>query len=109
MARRIVSAAALFEYGDIKFVVPSPRHMDSTFHDINKRFILPQVRNLIDGGYALQTADIYQYYTQGFIDTWGNFHTRTEAWKIAESHGQIIKRVGGDDTDGGTLYSENLY
>lgn len=37
------------------------------------------------------------------------FVTRTEAWKIAEAAGQIIRRCGGDDADGGTLYSENLY
>ncbi len=37
------------------------------------------------------------------------FVTRQEAWKIAEAAGQIRYRCGGDDADGGTLYSENLY
>ena len=46
---------------------------------------------------------------QGFIDRMGQFHTRTDAWKIAQEANQIIRRCGGDDTDGGTLYSENLY
>ena len=46
---------------------------------------------------------------QGFVDQRGNFLTRKEAWKIASNAGQIIHRVGGDDRDGGTLYSENLY
>jgi hypothetical protein len=46
---------------------------------------------------------------QGFIDNRGNYLSRTEAWKIAENAGQIVRRVGGDDKDGGTLYSENLY
>lgn len=46
---------------------------------------------------------------QGFLDNKGRFHTRREAWKIAEAAGQILRRVGGDTTDGGTLYSENLY
>ena len=46
---------------------------------------------------------------QGFIDNHGNFLSRTEAWKVAETAGQIIRRVGGDDSNGGTLYSENLY
>lgn len=46
---------------------------------------------------------------QGFIDNRGVFLSRTEAWKVAEAAGQIIRRCGGDDTDGGTLYSENLY
>jgi hypothetical protein len=46
---------------------------------------------------------------QGFIDQFGNFLTRTEAWRIAFSQGQVIRRCGGDHADGGTLYSENLY
>lgn len=46
---------------------------------------------------------------QGFIDQLGQFHTRTEAWKIAEAAGQILYRCGGDTANGGTLYSENLY
>lgn len=46
---------------------------------------------------------------QGFVDNKGEFLTRTEAWKVAVNAGQIIKRVGGDTADGGTLYSENLY
>ena len=46
---------------------------------------------------------------QGFIDSWGVFYNRQDAWKIAEENNQIIRRVGGDTKDGGTLYSENLY
>lgn len=46
---------------------------------------------------------------QGFIDNRGNFHAREAAWQIALSANQIIRRVGGDDKNGGTLYSENLY
>ena len=43
---------------------------------------------------------------QGFIDQFGKFHTREEAYVIAKAAGQIIHRCGGDD---GVLYSENLY
>jgi len=46
---------------------------------------------------------------QGFIDQQGFWLTRQEAWKVAEAAGQIIRRCGGDEADGGTLYSENLY
>lgn len=46
---------------------------------------------------------------QGFVDQHGTFVTRTEAWDIANAAGQIIRRVGGDEMNGGTLYSENLY
>lgn len=49
--------------------------------------------------------------SQGFIDQFNNFYTRKEAWIIAETNGQIIRRVGGDmSLDGeGKLFSENLY
>jgi len=46
---------------------------------------------------------------QGFIDQFGKFYTREEAWKIAEKNGQIKRRVGGDTINGGKLFSENLY
>ena len=46
---------------------------------------------------------------QGFVDNKYQFLNRTEAWKVAEAAGQIKRRCGGDTTDGGTLYSENLY
>ena len=49
------------------------------------------------------------YTEQGFIDQRGVFMSRTEAWSVAAAAGQIIRRCGGDDADGGTLYSENLY
>lgn len=47
--------------------------------------------------------------TQGFIDQFGKFYTRQEAWCVAYKNSQIVRRVGGDDSNGGTLYSENLY
>lgn len=43
---------------------------------------------------------------QGFIDQRRNFLTRDEAWKMADSNGQIRYRCGGDKD---TLFSENLY
>ncbi|RSK75882.1 hypothetical protein EJ774_23675 [Pandoraea apista] len=46
---------------------------------------------------------------QGFVDQHGRFLSRTEAWKVAKAAGQIIRRCGGDEADGSTLYSENLY
>lgn len=41
----------------------------------------------------------------GFVDQYGNFYDRKEAWKIAEREGQIRHQVAPP----GTLYSENLY
>jgi len=46
---------------------------------------------------------------QGFVDQYGVWMDRLEAWKVAEAAGQILYRCGGDTTNGGTLYSENLY
>lgn len=48
---------------------------------------------------------------QGFIDQFGTFYTREEAWVIAKENGQIARFVGGDnhDRDKGRLFSENLY
>lgn len=42
---------------------------------------------------------------QGFIDQWGNFLSREDAWIVAERQQQIRKQTGQH----GTLYSEDLY
>ena len=45
---------------------------------------------------------------QGFIDQFGNFLTRQEAYIVAKEHNQIIRdHEDADRTQ--TLYSENLY
>jgi hypothetical protein len=46
---------------------------------------------------------------QGFMTNKGRFVDRKEGWSIAVKNNQIVRRVGGDTTNGGTLYSENLY
>lgn len=60
-------------------------------------------------GYYEEHVGIAREEEQGFIDQWGVFMSRTEAWQVAVAAGQILKRCGGDDANGGTLYSENLY
>lgn len=42
---------------------------------------------------------------QGFIDQFGDFVDRQEAWTIALTQNQIIRQVSSH----GTLFSENLY
>lgn len=44
--------------------------------------------------------------TQGFVDQFGDFWNRQDAWKIAQNASQIYRRCGGDE---GKLFSENLY
>lgn len=55
---------------------------------------------------------------QGFIDQWGNFLTRREAWKVADAAGQIRRPTGWEKEfqprpanigDEAILFSENLY
>ena len=46
---------------------------------------------------------------QGFVNQFGEFLTREEAWEIADAQGKVdIERNGGENTRG-TLYSEGLY
>lgn len=86
----IVCAANLYD-GNI--LVTGARHCDSIMISVIERLKIKNTDKFI----------------QGFIDQWGTFLTRQEAWNIATLNGQIRKHVGGDDANGGTLYSENLY
>ncbi len=85
----VVCAAIRNSYG---LIICGPRHFDETMHR------LLSVSETSGGDWA--DAE------QGFIDQYGTFLTREEAWIVAEKAGQIKYRVGGD---GKKLYSENLY
>ena len=84
----IVCAAMRNAEGEI---ICGPRHYDKIMNQ--------QLRRLARNDWR---ASI----TQGFVDQYGNFLTREEAWEIAIRKGQIVRRVGGDE---GKLFSENLY
>ncbi len=90
MNRRIVCAA--IRHPEDLAVICGPRHFDRVMG-------------------RLVTADGRMWHDaeQGFVDQRGNFLSRTEAWKVATEAGQIARRCGGDDRNGGTLFSENLY
>ena len=58
------------------------------------------------------------YHDGGFINQFGDYLTREEAWVVADREGQLLHGVGNNDFvgprkagvgDTGTLYSENLY
>jgi hypothetical protein len=86
MKRMIVCAAIRDLTGNI---ICGPRHFDSVMHN--------------------QLAKMTSYtapFEQGFVDQRGEFLTRHEAWVVAVESGQIIRRVGGDESK---LFSENLY
>jgi hypothetical protein len=93
---RIICAANKLQLEDGSIVVVAgARHWDKGMHEIVDVFYSPLSREL----------------EQGFIDQFNNFYTREQAWIIAETNGQIVRRVGGDTKlDGsGKLFSENLY
>lgn len=86
MNQRIVCAAIMNKEGEI---CCAPRHYDKL---MNSR---------------LRDSDqIWISAKQGFVDQFGTFLTREDAWVIAKGNGQIIRRCGGDE---GKLFSENLY
>lgn len=84
--RKVVCSATYLKSGRI---IVGVRHFD--------RFMRNTIKDLGE-----DTIDA----EQGFVDQYGNFLTREEAWEVASRAGQIIRRVGGDE---GKLYSENLY
>lgn len=61
--------------------------------------------------FTVDDLDIYveMFDEQGFMTNKLRFVDRQEAWVIANRENQIIKLVGGNNVDGGTLFSENLY
>lgn len=97
LPRIVCAAVRTLSYG----LLIGPRHMDAT---MRRHAALHNTHaDDLDSWGPEETRD------QGFIDQFGTYYSRTEAWKIAEARGQILRRVGGDTRDGGTLFSENLY
>lgn len=86
---RIVCAANRNQAGTILLGV---RHWDSFMNDH---------RVFVD---AFSPNNGFKW-EQGFVDQFGNFYNRKEAWVIAEENGQIIRQVSTP----GILFSENLY
>ena len=84
--RRVV-CAAIFKEGQI---VTGARHSD--------KVISSQMA-------AINGRKWWRGATQGFIDQFGDFMTREEAWVVAVDQGQIFREVSSP----GKLYSENLY
>ena len=68
-------------------------------------FMFDHVEDLLGAGFDVSKYDE----EQGFVTSKQRFVNRREAWKIAVEQHQIVRRVGGDTANGGTLYSENLY
>lgn len=92
--RRVVCAANRMSDGTL-FI--GARHWDELMHAQAQRYI--DLNNLED--HEVGDAE------QGFIDQWGVFMDREEAWKVAEAANQIL--FTGPGFSGPELFSENLY
>lgn len=100
---RIVSAANEIIYRDQtgqvkKLIVAGARHCDQVMGGVT--MALEARHGTLPG------TEVFVDEDQGFIDNFGNYWTRYEAWTIAEFHGQITERMGWLT---GRLHSENLY
>lgn len=93
--RRIVCAACLFttESGE-KLIITGARHFDSIMHH--------QIRAIKSSGAKIT----HSAKDQGFIDQFGDYHNRQDAWKIAANVGQIRNIISDNK---GVLFSEHLY
>lgn len=87
----VVCAAC--KHRDDGLIICGARHWDMVMH---------KVRESLPEKYHNSAS-----YEQGFIDRYGNFLTREEAFDLAEHAGQIRVKTG--NTRVKTLYSEDLY
>lgn len=96
--RRVVCAANRLELPDgRRVVVMSVRHCDHTY--------VATAENIMTRAQlSLQRPE------QGFVDNYGAWLTRAEAWVVAEAANQILFEAPWNTKDGvKILYSENLY
>jgi len=101
LQKRIVCAAMLMKDGS---VVAGIRHFS------------PEMRAIMLRAYGEKYH--LQVQEQGFVDQFGAFYSREQAWKLADQNGQIIRPTGWEENpkprpanvgDEGCLFSENLY
>jgi hypothetical protein len=92
IAGRVVCAAVRAENGD---VIVGIRHYSADMHY--------QIRNRPDGHrFENRFGD-----DQGFVNTWGEYLTREEAYIVAKYHGQILRNTPFGEVR--KLDSEALY
>ncbi len=96
MKQRVVCAANKLSDGTIILGV---RHWD--------QFMSQQMNMIVESstGGDDEISFIAEH-EQGFIDQFGGFLTRKEAYTIAEKNGQTIRSIGYEADE---LYSEHLY
>jgi hypothetical protein len=92
--RRIV-CAAISKGGQ---TILGARHFDKIMHQVIEQIAIGKIPGFQE---YMRDAD------QGFIDQWGKFMTREEAFEVATAAGQILEKTGNPDSK--ELFSEDLY
>ena len=93
--RRVVCAAIRAADGDVLLGI---RHYSADMH--------AQIHARRDGEKFKRRHD----QDQGFVDQWGKYMTREEAYQVALDSGQVLHPDAcGNGLDGPKLYSEGLY
>lgn len=93
----------IYTINSVKNIVCAAMKMDDRMIILGIRHYSPDMRAVLLRLYG--TGYHHRVKEQGFVDQYGKFHTREEAWIVAAFAGQIKKVVSTP----GTLYSENLY
>lgn len=86
-----------------RIVCAAMRHRGTGRIMVGVRHYCPIMRDQIQ--HSTQGVTYWKNVDQGFVDQYGKWYDREEAWKVAKREGQI-RQVSGTE---GTLYSEDLY
>jgi len=109
--RRIVCAAVLIQWGSKSLKLVSPRHWDSTMHDQLQQIVVlayPAAETSEAQFAAWVKANLdMEGQIQGFVDQFGDFWDRSDAYSIARRQHQIVRKTGNQDS--WELFSEDLY
>lgn len=98
MSNRIVCAANMLSDGTI---LVGARHWDTMM--ANQLYLYLEAKGLTEEDWCKRER---LDESQGFIDQFGKFYTRKEAYVVAEKENQIIRSIGYETDE---LYSEHLY
>lgn len=108
VTQRVVCAAIrIQDVIGLPTIIIGPRHYDAVMHEAIETHVY-----CYGSHYHYDLKERWSQAEQGFIDQWGNFLTRTEAWLIAFTAGQILRFVGNQNPRelmAQELFSENLY
>lgn len=91
----VIVCAAIKKDGHI---IAGPRHYD--------KIMQMQIKKLTSHLPKEAARKVWLGAEQGFIDQFGKFYTRQEAWVVAENNEQIKNNLA---VKSGMLFSENLY